>query len=156
VLFVDADDLDLFFNACTGYRAQYYEAEEVGVAANRMAVDAMLPALISQAIYPRTRKPAEDLARASLEAKAAKLWIHQGPWLRLCRRAERVLAVPRWQIGLTSEDRRTRKLARWGSLVPATEARVVVKGAFILDGRPAALGKTPHVRASELHTLGFT
>ena len=137
-LLVNAGDLDLFFNGCTGYRAQYYEAEKLGDAANRIAVDAMLSALVSQAIYSRTRKPAAELARASLEAEGAKLWIHQGPWLRLCRCAERVLTVPRWQAGLSSQDRHMRKLARWGSLAPSVETRIVVKGAFILNGNPTA------------------
>jgi len=155
-LLVHADDLDLFFNSCTGYRAQYYEAEALGDAANRIAIEAILSSLISRALYPRTRKPAGEVARASLEAPAAKLWIHQGSWLRRCRLAERVLIVPRWQAGLSSEQPRTRKLARWGSLAPAAETRVVVKGAFILDGRPIELGKAPEARAGQLHTLGFT
>ncbi len=156
VLRVEVRDLDLFFNSRSGYRAQYYEAEELGDAANRLAVDALLLKLVPQAICARTRRSASELARASLEAASAKIWIHQGLWLRLCRHRERVLTVPRWQFGLSSEDRRTRKLARWGALAPVTEERIVVKGAFILDGRPANFGKPHGVRASELHSLGFT
>jgi hypothetical protein len=156
LLRVEASDLDLFFNSASGYRAQYYQSETLGNAANRLAVDALLPNIVAQAIHVRTKQSARDLARASLEAESAKVWIHQGAWLRLCRNTERVLTVPRWQLGISSEERRVRKLARWGALAPATETRIVVKGAFIADGRAVSLGKAPRVRTSELHNFGFT
>ena len=156
ILRVEASDLDLFFNSASGYRAQYYQAEDLGNAANRLAMDALIPNIVAQAIHVRSKQSARDLARSSLEAVSAKVWVYQGAWLRLCRKEERVLTVPRWQLNLSSEDRRARKLVRWGALAPATETRIVVKGAFIADGRAISLGKAPRDRTSELHNFGFT
>jgi hypothetical protein len=156
ILRVDSQALDSFFNSNAGYRAQYYESKTMGEAANRLAVEAFIAMVSPVALAHKSRETAPTVARASLEAKDAKIWIYQGLWLRLAKLEDHVLRVPRWQEGLQSDEKRTRRLARWGSLAPASEWRIVLKGAFILDGEPASLGKASEARSHEIHALGFT
>ena len=152
----DRRALDLFFNSASGYRAQYLCKPELGDEANRLVIDALTPVL-DKAIGGRSGNTASRaFCELSLAHTWAKVWIHQGSWLRRSRRIERVLLVPSWQSELQSVDKHRRKLARWGSLAPEYETRFVLKGGYVESGRQLKICKSARERRQELHTLGFT
>ena len=91
----------------------------------------------------------------SLLDAAAKIWIHQGAWLRANARRERRLFVKRWLKAQSDKDKERRKKARWSMLTPCSEACLELKGGFVsLSGVPA--GSFKETRSQELHELGFT
>lgn len=155
-LAVGREILDLFHNSSSGYRAQYYRGPACGDAANDFVLEmlgAQVPALLRS--LPGW-EAAIEWAQASMRAPGAKVWIHQGLWLRHAKREDRVLRVPRWQTP-RSECPRCCKLAQWGMLAPAPMGvgLLELKGGFLdKDGR--AVGTKKPQRALELHSLGFT
>jgi|SRR4051812_48243125 hypothetical protein len=50
-----ATALDLFYNGASGYRAQYYQAAELGTLANRFALDRLLPAVTAAIAHTNKR-----------------------------------------------------------------------------------------------------
>jgi hypothetical protein len=105
----------------------------------------------------RRKRPKKDFIEMSLKHPDCKVWPHQGEWLRRARCEDRVLLVPRWQAELTSGDKARQKLALWGSLAPAHETRLLLKGGFVQStGRIGSIGKAPSNRSKQLHELGFT
>ena len=152
VLRATARVLDQFFNSCSGYRAQYLVRPTLGNKANRYVICEMLPKVLA-AITSESKRA---FVEASLAHPWAKVWIHQGAWLRRARRKDRVLLVDSWQAELRARDRDRRKLARWGTLAPKNETRFMIKGGFVHGINRVKSGKPPLVRARELHELGFT
>jgi hypothetical protein len=148
--------IDKFHNSATGYRAQYFEGTRVGDLANRFAVDAFLPSIVGESVKGGKNGIDVQLLRECLLSERTKIWIKEGTWWRCCRKNERVLLVPRWQEFLNAEDPDARKRARWGSLAPMSEHRIVIKGPWLVNDRPAPVGKDPVVRANNLHLQGFT
>jgi hypothetical protein len=148
--------IDLFHNSVSGYRAQYLKDAELGEAANRFALDELwphvLPLILSRG---RNRIPTVTLEQSLLHPWA-KLWIHQGLWLRYARREHRVLRVAPWQSQLSSQVKRSRKLTRWGCLAPEFESAFVIKGGFVYPNGLPRLGTPPKDRAADLHSCGFT
>jgi hypothetical protein len=148
--------LDRFFNSSSGYRAQFLVGVRLGGRADRYVRDAAMRELASQLeayygpVYPK------ELVERSIAHPRAKVWIHQGLWLRCARRTDRVLRIAAWQGGLESDVDDRRKKARWGMLAPHTESLLLLKGAYFHEGRPLKGRKDPADRARELHELGFT
>ena len=153
VLEVEPQILDVFFNSASGYRAQYFLNPVQGNRANRLVIDIALPR-IARAVDDRHAD--RKFVESSLEHRWAKVWIHQGLWLRRAKREHRVLLVPTWQREFASEDKHRRKLSRWGALAPNSESRLLLKGGYVLSSRELAVGKPPSRRARELHDFGFT
>jgi hypothetical protein len=91
----------------------------------------------------------------SLLAPTAKIWIHQGAWLRANARRERRLFVKRWVKAQADRDKERRKKARWAMLTPSSEVCLELKGGFVsLSGMP--VGSLKESRSRDLHELGFT
>lgn len=156
VIRVDPARLDRFFDASSGYRAQFLAEPGLGHQADRSMLDTALhelaPHLASRygPVSPRKR------VEASIAHPRSRGWIQQGPWLRHARGADRVLRVAAWMRGLESADRDRRKKARWGMLAPHTESPLLLKGACFHEGRPLEVGEATTDRARDLHELGFT
>jgi hypothetical protein len=138
--------VDLFHNFAAGYRAQYYCGVRMGEWANTYAVRTV--AVRVRQLVDRFGKrtcPSWWVARSLMNSEA-KLWIHQGAWLRHAKRSDRLLRVQRWLC-----DTRP-----WAALTPHEESRLVVKGApLTLRGTPLARSLKPS-RAAEIHERGFT
>lgn len=146
-----------FHSARSGYRAQYYVGIENGEKANRYAVDAIMPALLSRLGGVRKRSCPVAFIEASLLGSHTKLWLHQGTWLRQCRNSERLLFPPQWRRHAeASQTERIRKLLRWGTLVPATEARIDIKGTILRPDGSETPGALKSARSLEIHSYGFT
>lgn len=156
VIRVDPARLDRFFNASSGYRAQFLAGVRLGRQADRYARDAAMRELAPQLASRYGPAHPEALVETSIAHPRAKVWIHQGRWLRWARRTDRVLHVAAWQAGLESDDDDRRKKARWGMLAPHTESLLLLKGAYLHEGIALAVGKGPADRARDLHELGFT
>lgn len=150
--------VDQFHNSSSGYRAQYYTSTELGENSNRRAVEALSAQIFDRLTNGEFPKVPLGLLATSLAQRQSKVWIHQGRWLLFSRREARILRVHRWQLGLESPCAKARKLARWASLAPSTETRIVLKGGFLSpNGEPIPdKGKCESDRSSLLHSLGFT
>jgi len=146
--------IDLFHSSSAGYRAQYYIAPAMGETANRYAVNCIGPRVYDFAkLHPKRTCPVSWI-RATVEDEDAKVWIHQGQWLRAPLPADRLLSVERWQADEAS-DKATRKRARWSQLTPASEDRIDLKGGFVtLDGR--SLKTLKPSRSININQHGFT
>jgi len=156
ILRAASEVLDRFFNSASGYRAQYLAHPNTGDRANRLVIDTLHTKVVHAIAERNPGKAEREFAEASLAHAWAKVWIHQGLWLRQAKREHRVLLVPTWQSELASGDKRRRKLVRWGALAPAQESRLLLKGGYVRDGTELEVGKSPFSRAQELHELGFT
>lgn len=148
--------LDNFFNSASGYRAQYLQRPALGDEANRLVIEALAPSLRRALLEQHVSEELRAVFEPSLSHPWAKVWIHQGPWLLWSRRDQRTLLVPFWQAELQSADKHRRKLARWGSLAPERETRLVLKGGYVASGRHLEICKSASTRSQEIHTLGFT
>lgn len=151
---VKAQILDQFFNSPVGYRAQYFASCILGERANRFVINELFSKVLVEGKRGKGLK--EDFIRESLKHRACKVWLHQGRWLRQAKREDRVLLVPRWQAECVSGDKARQKLARWGSLAPAHETQLLVKGGFVGSNSRVNIHKSPMTRSRELHELGFT
>lgn len=147
--------LDQFFNSASGYRAQYLLRAALGDKANRLVIRTILPEVLAT-LDRESRSNQRALVKSSLLHPWAKVWIHQGLWLRRARREHRVLLIPAWQRQLSANDRRRRKLVRWGALAPSRETRFLLKGGYVRGRKWLKVGKPSVTRARELHELGFT
>lgn len=150
-----ASTLDIFFNSATGYRAQYYQSAELGARANRFAIEILLPDILAMA--KGVAKKGHDLRwfEQSLHDMDAKLWPHQGLWIRRARPVDRNLSVKRWVDAQNVSDEKRRKKAIWSMLTPKNETLLEVKGGFLSkDGQP--FGGFKPDRSKIIHELGFT
>ena len=146
--------VDLFHNSASGYRAQYYAAESIGISANVYAVQHLCRQLFDLLGSHRKRTCPLPWINASVSAADAKVWIHQGPWLRANRHADRLLQVERWAEA-HAPDECAKRRARWSRLTPGAEDRLDLKGGFVtLDG--ASLGTLKPYRAPNIYKHGYT
>ena len=150
-----AETISLFHNSRSGYRAHYYSSVASGEKANRFALAVLVPR-IGELLRGKEKRGCSWLwMEKSLLDAAAKIWIHQGSWLRANARRERRLFVKRWLKAQSDKDKERRKKARWSMLTPCSEACLELKGGFVsLSGVPA--GSFKETRSQELHELGFT
>lgn len=155
ILRVCATALDLFYNGASGYRAQYYQAADLGTFANRFALDRLLPAITAAVAAANKRTCPAAWVEKSLCDTDAKLWPHQGIWLRYARRADQNLLVERWLARRDDPDKKLRKRAKRSMLTPADERLLELKGGF-LSPVGAALGTFKPKRSQDLHELGYT
>jgi hypothetical protein len=152
---VRAAALDLFYNGASGYRAQYFRAADLGTLANRYAIDRLLPAVTVLVAAANKRTCPPDWVQKSLRDPDAKLWPHQGVWLRYARQVDQNLLVARWLKRQTDPDRKLRKRAKRSMLTPQDEQLLELKGGFLSPaGEP--LGTFKPTRSQELYELGYT
>lgn len=144
--------VDLFHNSAAGYRAQYYHDPGNGEAANSYAVHQMVPRILQllKGAEKGTCKPA--WVQQSLLHPDAKLWIHQGPWLRHPRLIDKNLLVKRWLAYAWSELHKR----NWARLTPEDEPRIDLKGGpATLDGHSYE-GRLKPGRSEQISRGGFT
>lgn len=152
---VRAASLDLFYNAASGYRAQYYQAAELGTLANRFALDCLLPSVIRSVATMNRRTCRSSGVERSLRDRDAKVWPHQGVWRRYARKSDRNLLVGRWLALQDDPDKKRRKRAKRSMLTPAEESLLELKGGFLSPtGTP--LGTFKPQRSKDIHELGYT
>jgi len=155
ILEMDAALVDLFHNSAAGYRAQYYGGTQKGESANKYAIRSLSSRIIKLLNSRQKRTCPPGWLEKSILHPEAKLWIHQGRWLRLAKHSGRNLLVRRW-LNQPRTPRRERKLRRWASLTPRDETRIDLKGAPIrLDGRPRTKSLKPN-RGRDIHLFGYT
>ncbi len=144
----------LFHSAATGYRAQYFSDIGLGERANRYAVEVLGGVLLGLIGLSPKRTCTEPWLDRTLADSDAKVWIHQGTWLRSPRPPDKLLRIERWTIE-AAQDRASRKRARYAQLVPRDEDRIDFKGGFVrLDG--TSLGTYKPDRSNHIHEQGFT
>jgi hypothetical protein len=150
-----AETISLFHSSRSGYRAQYYSSMRRGDLANRIALTILVPRIRELLNGQEKRTCPWPWMEKSLRDPAAKVWIHQGTWLRANARTDRNLFVQRWFNAQSDEDTERQKRARWAALTPTLETCIEVKGGFVsLSGTP--LGTLKETRSRDLHELGFT
>lgn len=155
ILKVDPSTVDLFHNSVSGYRAQYYDGVKNGERANAYALRRLTPRIKELLVGHEKRTCPWWWVEKSLLDPAAKVWIHQGLWLRHAKRTHPQLVVARWVQEEASLDPQRRKKATWASLTPREETRIDLKGGFLtLAGVP--LGKSKRTRSEDIYELGFT
>jgi hypothetical protein len=149
--------VDLFHNSQCGYRAQYYNHIDTGESANRYAIQQILHTLKSSLVTNKLKPTCPWLwVERSLLDSEAKVWVHQGPWARWKQIADRAMRIARWKRHLHSPESCERRLALLGSLAPAQESRIDIKGGFIsLRGDPLGESLKPN-RGWQIHELGYT
>lgn len=154
---MDSETVDLFHNSVCGYRAQYYHSIKNGERANKYATK-LLASRITKLLSRKNKRTCPLwLIEKSLSDVHAKVWIHQGIWLRTEPKRDRNLQVKRWvDEQRLSPDKRKRKLARWANLTPDVETRIDFLSAyFTIDGNPWGESTKP-CRGYEIHEYGFT
>lgn len=147
---------DQFHNSKCGYRAQYFHSICNGEAANAYTLLTLAPRIKQLLTGHEKRTCPWWWVEKSLLDGEAKVWIHQGAWLRQRRNSDRNLHVPRWRAKCGSSDSSCRKKALWGSLTPADEPNLDIKGGFLdLQGTPLGNSLKPS-RSTDIHNYGFT
>lgn len=152
---VDSAALDQFYSSASGYRAQYYASPALGTVANRFALDVLLPRVeLLVTDLNKSTCPARWVTQ-SLRDSDAKLWPHQGIWLRYARNSDKGLLVLRWLDRQQDPTKKIRTRAARSMLTPANETNLDLKGGFLsLTGQP--LGTFKPDRAQHIHELGYT
>jgi hypothetical protein len=149
---VDAKMVDLFHNSATGYRAQYYRSARAGKVANGYALRKLGPRVIE--LLDKVHKQTCPLwwVEKSLQHPEARLWIHQGQWLRSGKKSDRNLMVKRWLRANPADGKRL----LWATLTPAAEVRIDLKGApLTLAGKPLSASLKPR-RSMDIYEVGYT
>jgi len=154
-LVCSSEAISLFHNANTGYRAQYYSSIARGERANTFALNAMASRICELLNGSEKRTCPLWWIKKSLLDPAAKIWIHQGIWLRSPKREIQNLEVTRWLSMQTTTDKDRQKKAKWSMLTPYNESRLELMGGF-LSKSGKSLGSLKESRSKDLHELGFT
>lgn len=154
---LDTTAVDLFHNSKAGYRAQYYHNISNGDRANQYLIWQLCPRVLDLLKERHKKTCPLSFVKASLLGPHSKVWINQGSWLRVARRADQLLKPKRWEqkVGKNLNERQ-RKLLRWGRLAPKTETCIDLIGTFVtLKGKPIKNNHKPN-RGMEIHEYGFT
>jgi hypothetical protein len=153
---MDCETVDIFHNSVCGYRAQYYHNVKKGESANRYLTQ-LLSVRINELLSGKNKPTCPpSFIKKSLSDVHAKVWIHQGLWLRTEKNRHKNLQVKRWVKQQTSTDEKKRKRAIWASLTPGEETRIDFKGGyFTLDEKPLGKSMKPN-RGNDIHEYGFT
>jgi hypothetical protein len=97
-----------------------------------------------------------EFIEASLRHPDAKVWIHQGRWLRWKKRADRNLSVDTWLANAKTMPLRDKRIPIWAQLTPNGECQLDLKGGFV-DEKLESIGKPPKPhRSKELSDFGYT
>lgn len=146
--------VDLFHSSSAGYRAQYYVTPDLGERANSYAVAALSALIATEMRASPKRSCSSEWAGLSIHAPDAKVWIHQGRWLRTLAGNLRQLQVERWR-GLPASASEQQRRAIYSQLTPWFENRIDFKGGFVsLDGE--LFGTLKPARSMQIFERGFT
>lgn len=150
------DVVDKFHNGAGGYRAQFYESEELGEKANDYCRE-MLLELVKSIEIKKDQAWMSRPAAISLYCPTAKIWIGQGNWLRLQYKFLRNLHVPRWKCDPNTVDKDRRKRWRQSMLTPDKENRIRLIGGWLRCSDHQRVGKNPKPqRSTHIRCFGFT
>jgi hypothetical protein len=151
-------DYDAFFNAPTGYRAQYAIGVENGEASNRELLKALEPTCLETANRTEQDDLTAPLVAASLRATGAKLWIQESdldglsgvhieyrPWL------DKLAA----ESSGTMADQAARAAASAGVLAPIGTV-LEIKGGWIAPNGIECRDPAKANRSQEIHDYGFS
>src|SRR5262245_58535374 len=156
---VGADLFDLFFNSCTGYRAQFRRSAEIGLRFNEFLIaqlkgtidrewrNELSGRLLDHLFNDRGPVQIEKaFVLRSLDTRLAKMW--------MCTRRMTVEgSVADLPLGLTNEKLLLPNNVQWAVLSRNDQdAWLEVKGAFV--GEQLYQPKDPFFRASRLHLSG--
>lgn len=146
--------LKLFHSGPTGYRAQFYASPAHGERADHLARNVFALLFLEHSRANLKRSCRGKWLAASLCSPSAKVWIHQGAWIRPPRVSDRLLEVDRWCNFLPrTEPQAKRKI--FATLIPRSEDRIDLKGGFVtLDG--IVLRPLKADRAGDIHRQGYT
>ena len=138
---------DALFNGPFGYRAQYWIAPEVGLAANARIIAALAPKLLA-AVDPSNK----DLTRIdlcqSLHAASARLWIRES---MATENPSPDLSVQPW----VDRAREGVRLAKMGLAAPRI-AKFEVKGALLSPDGHEVVPQRKIQRHYDIHHYGFS
>lgn len=146
---------DIFFNSESGYRGEYYQSLERGLAANRLLLDALSPRLLEWAQRNCIDQNSDFIAK-SLAVNSAKVWLaeYQGsPFCHLCEAewsagqvVETTISNGRWELG-------THVHAEWGRRAyEFTKIRAF--GGYLSKAGEESDGKAN--RAQDIHDTGWS
>ena len=130
---VDAQLFDWFFNARTGYRGAFYEAQDIGIRANRNLIDHLAAFLVG---WISETQPGVDCdwIHSSLSKPSAKAWLAEYPGLcASCAGEWSSTYVSELQIANGRWETSSNVHASWGRQAPRL-SKVRILGGFI-DGR---------------------
>jgi len=144
--------VDLFHNSAAGYRAQYYRSAAVGMTANQYAVRRLVPRITKSLKEMPKRTCPLWWVEKSLRNSEAKLWVHQGRWLRSPRKSDQNLLVKRW-LG-SNPAKRNRRL--WVTLTPRKETQIDLKGGPLTLSGEQLTKPLKSGRSKDIHTVGYT
>lgn len=149
---VSSKTVDLFHNSAAGYRAQYYRSAKGGKVANKYAIRQIGPRVMEllRGAYKRTCPP--WWVKKSITHSEAKIWIHQGHWIRSPRCSDQNIKVKRWLESVPAKIERR----LWATLTPGNEIRIDLKGApLTLAGKPLTKS-LKRGRSFDIHRVGYT
>ena len=147
--------VDLFHNSAAGIRAQCLHSTQLGTVALDYARDVLRCRAIELVAERRSGPISMDVIRKSLGLDSTKVWIHQGLWVRRARIDDRQLRIAAWEAHEYLVCKKIRDLVRYGSKAPERPAAIDLIGGW-WHPRSNVAGKTPGLRALQIHTYGFT
>jgi hypothetical protein len=147
--------VDLFHNAATGIRAQCLYDVELGGLALDYARDALRERTLELLENHGMTAPLRSFAALSLRDDSAKVWIHQGLWVRHARADVRELLVAKWQCASPRTEREA-KLLRYGSKAPEFPPQIDVLGGLFDENLQGCESKQAGIRPLQVNRFGFT
>ena len=147
--------VDLFHNSAAGIRAQCLHSTQFGTLALDHVCGVLRRRAIELAAKRRTGPISMDMISESLGLDSTKAWIHQGLWVRRARIDDRQLRIAAWEAHDNLECKKVRDLVRYGSKAPERPAAIDLIGGWLHPSVSVA-GKSPGLRALQIHTYGFT
>jgi hypothetical protein len=147
---------DAFFNAATGYRGAYFESPENGLAANRLLINALSPALTAWALSNCVNTNKEWLIE-SLSLPTAKAWLAEDT-VALCANC-----AGGWSASYVSDlriangrwEQSGHAHAAWGRQAPGL-TKIRVFGGFVNGDHQEWIADHKRERAHQIWEHGWT
>ena len=147
--------VDIFHNSASGVRAQCLHSVPLGCQALNYARDVLRSRAIELLEDRGLTRALRDFSHISLGADSAKVWIHQGTWVRHARADVHDLRIAKWDNCVPNNESEA-KLLRYGSKAPERPALIDVLGGLYDEIGAAKPGKPPLHRPEQIHRFGFT
>jgi hypothetical protein len=147
--------VDVFHNSASGVRAQCLHNVGLGREALAYARDVLRSRAIELLGNRSLTRALRDFAHISLCNDSAKVWIHQGLWVRHARAEARDLRIATW-VNCTPKSKHEADLLRYGSKAPERPALIDVLGGLYDESGAAMSGKPPLHRPDQVNRFGFT
>lgn len=147
---------DEFFNSASGYRGAYFESPKMGLAANRLLIDALSPDFVSWALAS-PREADKAWIEESLALPTAKAWLAEdnaaqcaecaGEW-SASHVSELEIVNGRWELSSQTH-------ALWGRQAPHF-SKIRVFGGFLNEKHHEWAANHKHDRAQQISEHGWT